>query len=351
MNKRLISVLAVAGTLFAACTLPAAAQSPAQISASLSSDASFVSWLGNSAYIASQADEKGTVYYKVDAQSKKAVELIPAAENANAVCAAGDGSVFAYTNDAGKIVIIGAYANQRKELSVDNAVKSDLNLSAYGGELFYINDVGGSENVLDAVTRGNSAPVTLVSDAKKFKTDLNVNGDYAVYLLSLSGSVSQDKPTDETNATDVNVTVATKGTEPQLYLIDTTMKSKGGKKMTSTDDSKVSPTVSNLGAVAYVSVDADGNTKLMYMPRGGSWMQVANGYDVEQCEFDAAGSLIFSANDADGNKSLYRITGNAEPIKAESMGDASEFSISPDASHIALFGGSQGIGITQSSSK
>ena len=351
MNKRLIGALAVAGTLFAACTLPAAAQDAVPSSASLSSDVSFVSWLGGSAYIASQADDKGTAYYQVDAHSKKAVELIPADENANAVCAAGDGSVYAYTDDAGKIVVLNTNTKLRSELPVDTAVKSDLNLSGYGGELFYINDVGGKDDIVDAVTRGSAAPTLLVSDAKKFKTDLNVSGDYAVYLLAQSGTITSDKVTDETNATDVNVTVDEKGSEPQLYLINTNAKSNGGKQLTTTSDSKVSPAVSKQGSVAYVSVDTDGNTKLMYLPYNGKWSQVAKGYDVEQCEFDAIGNLIFSATDKDGNKQLYKIAGTADPVQIASMGDASEFSISPDASQIAVFGGDEGISITDNKSK
>lgn len=349
MNKRLIGAVAVAGTLFAGSLLPAAAQENTQ-SASLSNDASFVSWFGNSSYIASQADEKGMVYYKVDETSKKAVQLITGDENANAACAAGDGSVYAYTNDSGKIVLINAYSNERKELAVDTASKSDLNLSQYGGELYYINDVGGKDDVIDVQTRGSVQAKTIVADSKKYKTDLVVNGNYAVYNLSQSGSVTEDKKTDENNATDVNVTVNAKGSEPQLYLVNLNDSSKGGQQITTTADSKVSPAVSKKGDVAYISVDENSNATLMYLPHGGSWKQIA-GLDAIQCEFDSKDNLIFSATDKDGVDSLYKINGSIEPVKQMPMAGATEFSVSPDAGKVALFGGSDGISIAEVSGK
>lgn len=224
------------------------------ISADLLGNVDDIKWANSSQIIASQETETGRIDYIVEANSGKYVKLLDASD-ASELVINPNGTKAAYTNAAGEVFVLNLNTKTSVKVSTDTSIKPELVWSADGKALYILQGDKGSVIVKLELTTG--AITKVLEDKVDYKANLSVSQDGKIftYTVTKPGAVVADasKPVESDD-----VAIDMKGTEPQIYQFDSSVKEgKPVKLTTGTDDKVFIQASSDASNVYYVSVDAD----------------------------------------------------------------------------------------------
>jgi hypothetical protein len=288
------------------------------IDANLLANVDHIQWVDSTSLIASQENETGRVDFLVNAQTGKYQQLLDAAD-ASELVVAPNGTKAAYTNADGEVFVIDLSTKVSTKVSSDINIKPELVWSSDGSSLFFLQgDKGTVINKLDLAT-GTISKV--LDDKVDYKTNLDVSTDGKIftYTITKPGAVVADasKPVENDD-----VTIDMKGTEPQVYLFDSSVTDGKPVQLTTSADDKVFIHAAADGSnVSYVSVSDTGvrstlntvykdkNSKIVFSEKdvyqavlsGGKWYLLTAG--------DANNQFIYEVDLATGNaKKLYTVS-------------------------------------------
>lgn len=295
------------------------------IDANLLQGADRVQWLDANRLIASQDTEDGRVDYLVNAKTGSFAKLSLAA-GASDLVVAPNGYLAAYTSETGEVNVIDLNIGINYKVSTDTNIKPELAWAADSGSIYFLQgDKGSVIAKLNLKTREISV---ILEDKVDYKSNLGVSADGKTftYTVTKPGTVVADasKPVDEDD-----VSIDTKGTEPQLYAYTVDPSNKDNKPVqltTSTDNKVFFSTAADGSSVSFVSVGSDDAalSKLLSVAKDKTTKTLFDKADI----FDAAQSgsnlVLLTAGQGD-NEAIYEVdaSGNSKLLYSVS-GEVSE---------------------------
>jgi hypothetical protein len=288
------------------------------IDANLLANVDHIQWVDSTSLIASQENETGRVDFLVNAQTGKYQQLLDAAD-ASELVVAPNGTKAAYTNADGEVFVIDLSTKVSTKVSADINIKPELVWSADGSSLFFLQgDKGTVINKLDLAT-GTISKV--LDDKVDYKANLDVSADGKIftYTVTKPGAVVADatKPVENDD-----VSIDMKGTEPQVFMFDSSVTDGKPVQLTTSADDKVFIHAAADGSnVAYASVSDTGvrsTLNLVYKDKNSKI--VFSDKDVYQAVLSGGNWYLLTAGDAN-NQFIYKVdpaTGVAKQLKTVS---------------------------------
>jgi hypothetical protein len=266
-------------------------------------------------FIASLETETGRVDYLVDAQSGKFEKLLDASD-ASELVINPNGTRAAYTNAAGEVYVLVLSTKFSIKVSADTEIKPELVWSTDGSTLYYLQGDKGS--IISKVDVKTGVITKILDDKVDYKSNLSVSadGNSFTYTVTKPGAVVADatKPVDSDD-----VTIDMKGTEPQIYFYDSSVKdSKPIQLTTAADDKVFSQAAADAGNVYYVSVSADETAKatLVAVSKDKTVKTLFADKDVYQAVI-SGGKLYLLTEGTASNQFIYEVdlaTGTAKQL-------------------------------------
>jgi hypothetical protein len=284
------------------------------IDANLLANVDHIQWIDSLSLIASQENETGRVDFLVNAQTGKYQQLLDAAD-ASELVVAPNATKAAYTNADGEVFVIDLSTKVSTKVSADINIKPELVWSADGSSLFFLQgDKGTVINKLDLAT-GTISKV--LDDKVDYKANLDVSADGKIftYTVTKPGAVVADatKPVENDD-----VSIDMKGTEPQVFMFDSSVTDGKPVQLTTSADDKVFIHAAADGSnVAYASVSDTGvrsTLNLVYKDKNSKI--VFSDKDVYQAVLSGGNWYLLTAGDAN-NQFIYEVdlaTGNAKKL-------------------------------------
>lgn len=299
------------------------------IDANLLQGADRVQWLDANRLIASQDTEDGRVDYLVNAKTGSFVKLSLAA-GASELAIAPNGHVAAYTNEAGEVYIVELNSRLSFKVSADTNIKPELVWAADSSAIYFLQGDKGS--VIAKLDLKAEKISVILDDKVDYKSNLGVSNDGKTftYTVTKPGTVVADanKPVDEDD-----VSIDTKGTEPQVYAYTVDPSNKDNKPVqltTSTDNKVFFSTAADGSSVSFVSVGTDDAalSKLLSVAKDKTTKTLFDKADVYDAAQSGSSLILLTAGegdneaiyevDASGNsKLLYSVSGNVSEVVAK----------------------------------
>ena len=301
------------------------------IDAKLLANVDRIQWVDAGRFIATQENETGRADYLVEAATGKYRLLDVAADASDLVLAPG-GQKAAYTNANGQVSVLDLSTVSRAVVvSNDTNIKPELVWSADGASLYFLQGDKGS--VIAKLDPEINKITKILDDKVDYKANLEVSADGKTftYTVTKPGAVVADanKPVEADD-----VTIDTKGTEPQIFqfTIDPAAKENKAVQLTASADDKVFVHAASDGSsVAYVSVSGDAAAKstLVKVGKDKKVAPLYNERDIYQAEFTGGKWYLLTEGDGDNSfvyeidpatsaaKQLYTLSGAASGIVAK----------------------------------
>lgn len=300
-------------------------------------DVSGVQWVNGSKLIASRDNGTGRIDYLVDVATG-AYEQLFDGSNASELAVSPDGAKAAYTDPTGQVYLLDLATKASTAVGKDTSIKTELVWSSDGAALYFVQ--GEKFSVIAKLDLAAGTVSKVLEDKVDYKANLNVSADgkYFYYTVTKPGAVTADanKPVDADE-----VVIDTKGTEPQLYGFDSTVKDGKPVQLTATTDDKMMfLTAADGSDTTYVSVSdaADAKAALVSVSKDKSKKTVFDAQDVLQA-VAAGGKIYVLAAGYPGTNLIYQIDRTA--------GTSSLIYIVPDSVTEITAGAAGGIAITQ----
>lgn len=285
-------------------------------------------WLNQEQLLVKAETETGFEYYRLGMNGEKKL-LLAASVNATEVTESSDGKRLAYVNDNGELFILDLSSMAIKKVSVDNEPKMELQFSADNSKLYYL--MGEKIDQIAMMDLGTEKQTILLGDKVSYKSDLqiSVDGTKAMYIVTKAGTVN-DK--DESYAVD------TKGTEPQLNLLDLSTTAAKPIQITTNLDNKVYPRFVANNEIVYISSDdAHVNMSLMHLNADGKELRYfVNHLDVSQVITLKDGTLLVVGESSNYKKSIFKVLPNGSTEKLVALPEGTLDVQMSDFEHIAI---------------
>lgn len=279
-----------------------------------------VQWLDSNRLIASQDTEEGRVDYLVNAKLGSYVK-INLAEGASDLVVAPNGHIAAYTNNAGEIYLIELNSRLTFKASADTNIKPELVWSSDSKTIYFLQ--GDKATVVAKLDLASEKISTVFDDKVEYKANLGVSADGKTftYTVTKPGAVVADanKPVE-----DDDVTIDTKGTDPQVYAytVDPSVKDNKAVQLTSTATNKVffAPAADG-SSVSFVNVGADDAavSTLVSVAKDKTVKTVFDKADIFEATQSGGSLILLTAGEGD-KQAIYEVdaAGNSKLLYAVS---------------------------------
>lgn len=220
--------------------------------------------LNDTTVLVSNVDGDTEATYLVNSTTKKVIKKFDGTE----FSVSPDKKQAIYSDEAGFAHLVDLEKGTEKQLSTDeDTIKTEYTWSADGQKVYALQN-----DKTDTIVEVNltTGAVTAVSaDKAPYKSDLHISADGKKLMYLVSKEAATTTVPDGNGGTDVD-NIDTKGTEPQVNVIDLTSADKKPMALTATTDNKVFPGFMNDGTIVYVSAKADDDTALPVLNMIGS---------------------------------------------------------------------------------
>ncbi|CAM4476537.1 stalk domain-containing protein [Paenibacillus tarimensis] len=209
-------------------------------------------WIGKGKLLASTYGEAGRTDYIVDSKTGKHEVLLVSMDTSD-LAIAPDGARAAYVDGEGFVHILDLASKQDSKLGEDNSIKSELQWSADGKALYFLQ--GDKSSVVAKISAADGTVTKLLEDKVDYKSNLRVEGGTIAYTVVKTGKVTADdkKPVEE-DAISIDMT----GTEPQVYFYNVYQGDNKPVQLTTSTEDKIFLELSPYGTAYYVSVPEEG---------------------------------------------------------------------------------------------
>ncbi|WP_042165371.1 stalk domain-containing protein [Paenibacillus gorillae] len=223
----------------------------------LLADIEQAAWINPSTLLASKSVEGGREDYLIDTATGRS-ELLLASSNTSDLVISNDGAKAAYTDENGAVYVITLATKQTVQASTDSSIKNELQWSADGSALFFLQ--GDKNSVIAKVDLADGKVTKVLEDKVDYKADLSVSSDGGKFAFTVN---KQPKVTADAGK-DVSlddVAIDATGTEPQLYFYDAAKADNKPVQLTNDKTDKAFIQISADGSKAYfVSLGDDANS-------------------------------------------------------------------------------------------
>jgi hypothetical protein len=264
-------------------------------------------------FIASQETETGRVDYIVDAASGSYVKLLDA-DDASELVLNANGTIAAYTNTAGEVYVLVLSTKASTKVSQDTSIKPELVWAANGSALYFLQGDKGS--VIAKLNVQTGVIKTILDDKVDYKSNLAVStdGKSFTYTVTKPGAVvaDADKPVEADD-----VTIDMKGTEPQIYIYDSSVEGSKPIQLTTAADEKVFiEAAPDASSVYYVSVSAEetANSTLLAVAKDKTTKALFQEKDVYQAT-QSGGKLYLLTAGNENNQFIYEVDAATRSVK------------------------------------
>ncbi|RNB89948.1 hypothetical protein EDM56_12405 [Brevibacillus fluminis] len=301
-------------------------------------------WIGASTLLVTHITEESKQDFTVQVPAGTYTPVVGGTSDAADLVVSPDGKYAAYTNDANLVFIVDLATHTAKQASEDKSYKADLQWSKDGSKLYFIQ--GDKANVIAQLTVADGKVSAVLDDKVNYKSDLQVSedGSKLVYVVEKDGMLTADsvKENNVESVEQAKVELNLDGTEPQLFVFDTTVKDGKALQLTSKSDNKSFVTLLHNGRVAYVSADMEKENqpsvlKLVTLD-GKETKDLLTDLNVLQNIGTPDGHLFVLAADKAGKKAVYQVDGaSGVKVKKWDVPDATiQVVVSADAKQIAV---------------
>ncbi|WP_219838144.1 stalk domain-containing protein [Paenibacillus sp. R14(2021)] len=275
-----------------------------------------VSWIDAGHLLASTLTEDGRTDYIVDAKTG-AFQQLMTSSTASELTVSPNGTKAAYTDEDGLVYVIDLTSKKfdTKTVSTDNSIKPELVWSPDSSSIFFLQ--GDKGTVIQKLNIADGTLTKVLDDKLDYKTNLSVSADGTkfYYVVTKPGAVTADA-TKPVESDDVAIDI--KGTEPQVYFFDASVKDAVPVKLTTSTDDKVFVGAAADGSQAYyVSVEDNKPSSLVAVAKDKKLTTIIGDKDVLQATM--AGGKIYALTDAGDKTGVYEVDAAAGTSK--SLGD------------------------------
>ncbi|MDO7906318.1 stalk domain-containing protein [Paenibacillus sp. JX-17] len=254
-----------------------------------------ISWVAGSRLLASVTTDSGRADYLVDPDTGYH-ELLLVTSDASELVVAPGGDKAVYAEADGKVYQISLPSGLRSLISADTSIKNELQWSADGKSIYFLQGDKGS--VIGQISTADGKVTKVLDDKVDYKENLSVSADGKkfAYTVVKTGTVTADssKPVDQDD-----VSINLDGTEPQIFMFDASVKDAKPQALTTGKDDKVYVTLSPDGkSVYYVSVQDDKPAKLVAVGADGKSADVYADQDVLEAVLSQGKMVLLTAGAA-----------------------------------------------------
>ena len=233
-------------------------------------------WLNADKLVVSQLTDDGRVDYLVDAKTGK-YSLLMAAGDYSDLAISPDATKAAYTDSDSNVYLLDIATGKSTKISTDTTIKKELQWSADGSKLFFLQTDKGS--IICEMNPTDGKITTVLDDKVDYKANLSVSNDGKkfVYTVTKAGTTVADG----SKAVDLDdVTIDVSATDPQVFRYDSSVAGSKAVQLTRSTDDKVFVGINADASEAYyvksgtattnsivVAVNAAGETRAVYADR------------------------------------------------------------------------------------
>ncbi|UVI28509.1 stalk domain-containing protein [Paenibacillus spongiae] len=271
-------------------------------------------WLSSGTLLVSQLTDEGRIDYTLDAKSGAYAEVLRSSGTSNLTVAPG-GNKAAYTDENGAVFVIDLATKASSQVSGDSSIKPELVWSVDGSAIYFLQGDKGS--VIAKLNLADGKISKVLEDKVDYKANLTVSADGKTfaYTVTKPGSVKADgsKPVESDD-----VAIDMTGTEPQVYLFDSSVKDAKAVQLTSSTDDKIFAGLSADGGKAfYISIVEDKPSALVSVDKDKTVTTLVGDKDVLQATLlgdklialtaESNGQAIYEVDAASGSAKLLHI--------------------------------------------
>jgi hypothetical protein len=248
-------------------------------------------WINADWMLTSKLNDNGRADYLVNAKTGEYQELLVSSDTSDLIVSP-DGKNAAYADASGIVNVINLSTKQSKAVSADSSIKNELQWSADGSSLYFLQGDKGS--VIAKLNVADGSVTKVLDDKVDYKTNLRPSGSGSqfIYTVSKIGKVTAD---DKKDVDLDDVAIDLNGTEPQIFYFDAAAKDAKAVQLTTSKDDKVFLELTADGSKAFyvnASDDAAILSGLMFVTSGSKQAaSVFNEQDVYQAV--ASGGKIY----------------------------------------------------------
>ena len=264
-------------------------------------------WINNNKMIVASESNKGIKFFNLETNSGDFVTFIEEGMNVIEMTAAKDGSKVAFSTDKGHIYTINFENCSISRVSKDTSIKSELQWSAKGDSLYFIQ--GEKSNAIAKLTIADGKISTVFDDKVNYKSDFRISEDeYKVVYAVTKDGVAIMGANGEVESID------TSNTEPQLFMVDLIEKEPKAVKLTESLDNKSSVLLLKGGQVAYVSADMlepESNISIKLLnPDVKTSKTLLGDMNVINATLIKGDTILALAMNEDGEMAIYEVNSN-----------------------------------------
>lgn len=300
-------------------------------------------WIDAGSLIVTRTVEEKKVDYKINVKTKTFSPALAESTDGAELVVAPNGKSAVFQNEANQVFAIDFATQAVTKVSEDKSMKSELQFSADGKKLFFLQ--GDKTNVVASIDLADGKVTKLVEDKVDYKANLQVSADGSklYYLVEKGGKLTADSPKegDDKSVTDAKIELDLTDTEPQLFVFDTKAAEPKAVQLTSEKDDKLFLQMLADGRFVYVSVDT---TKENAVPS--LKLVSADGKEVKNLIADiavlqsvrVAGDRLLILGEADGKKAIYEVNAatGAKKKLVDVHSNTNQMYVSADGKQIAI---------------
>ncbi|MCQ6559842.1 stalk domain-containing protein [Paenibacillus mendelii] len=267
-------------------------------------------WMNNGTLIVSQLTEEGRVDYTLDAKTGAFAELLRSTGTSSLTIVSGGGKA-AYTDENGAIFVIDLVSKAASQVSGDSSIKPELVWSEDSTAIYFLQGDKGS--VIAKLNLADGKISKVLEDKVDYKSNLAVSADGKtfVYTVTKPGAVTADgsKPVESDD-----VAIDMTGTEPQVYLFDSSSKEAKASQLTSSTDDKIFVGLSSDGGKAfYISMAENNPSALVAVAKDKTVTTLVGDKDVLQAALLGDKLIVLTAES--NGQAIYEVDAAAGTTK------------------------------------
>lgn len=285
-------------------------------------------WINESQILFTSEDENA---YLFNVKTKKIMKQFSVLE----MVTSPDGKQAVYTDDTGFVYLLDFETGKIIQISSDESFKAEFKWSVDGTKLFFLQ--GEKNETVSSMSVKDGIITKILDDKVEYKSDLVISAD-GKKVLYTAAKQAVTKYTDDTKS-DVD-TIVTDGTEPQIFVLDTTVQDSKPVAISSSKDNKFFTNFLPNGNVLYLGVDVEDEEKLpeLKLVQSDTTTTLVSAMQIESINVTNKGSVYLLVTEEDESYSIYKLDVNTKKLerKLNTTQTVTNFDVSMDEKQVVV---------------